>query len=62
MKWVPFLLIAVVAMAVCLGGVGGWLLPQLGVEGPVARAIGGGLGGVIVAILYMRMIKGPGGA
>ena len=30
--WVKFLLIAVVAMAVCLGGIGGWLLPQLGLE------------------------------
>ena len=28
--WIKFLLIAVVAMAVCLGGLGGWLLPQLG--------------------------------
>ena len=27
--WVKFILIALVAMAVCLGGIGGWLLPQL---------------------------------
>ena len=62
MKWGLFLIFAVIAMAVCLGGIGGWLMPQLGVEGPLARAIGGGLGGVIVAILYMRMIKGLPGA
>jgi hypothetical protein len=55
--WVKFLLIAVVAMAICLGGIGGWLLPQLGIENPaVARAIGGAIGGVIIAICYQKMI------
>ncbi len=61
-NWGLFLLFAVVAMAICLGGIGGWLMPQLGVGGAVARAVGGATGGVIVAILYMRMIRGTGGA
>ena len=55
--WVKFILIALVAMAVCLGGIGGWLLPQLGLENPmVTRAIGGAIGGVIIAICYQKMI------
>lgn len=55
--WVKFLLIALVAMAVCLGGIGGWLLPRLGIENPaVAKAIGGAIGGVIIAIFYQKLI------
>lgn len=54
--WIKFLLIAVVAMGVCLGGLGGWLLPQLGLGQMPARAIGGAVGGVIIALCYQKMI------
>ena len=62
MKWTLFLLSAVVAVIVGLGVVGGWLMPQLGIEGPLARGIGAGLAGAVIAVLYFRMIKGAGGA
>ena len=58
MAWVKFLIAAVIAMAVCLGGLGGWLLPSLDLEPSVARFIGGAVGGMIVALLYVRMKPG----
>jgi|GEM_PF-2956587 len=54
--WVKFLLVAVVAMLVCFGGLGGWLLPQLGLGPMPAKAIGAAVGGVIIAICYQKMI------
>lgn len=55
--WVKLILIALVVMAICLGGIGGWLLPQLGIENPmVAKAVGGAIGGVIIAIFYQKLI------
>jgi hypothetical protein len=59
MKIALFLGIALLIMAVCLGAIGGWLLPQLGVGGILARAIAGGLGGVLIAILYYRLFRRP---
>lgn len=61
-NWLKFLLIALVVMAACLGGLGGWLLPRLGLEGALARGVAAGLGGAIIGLLYIRMIKRPGGA
>jgi len=61
-QWIKFLLIALAAMAICLGGIGGWLLPSLGYEGPLWRALAAGIGGAIVAILYVKMIKRADGA
>ena len=54
---VKLLVIAVVVMTVCLAGIGGWLLPRFGIEGVMATAIGGGIGGAIIALLYQKMIK-----
>ena len=54
---VKLLLVAVVVMTVCLAGIGGWLLPQLGIQGVLATAIGGGIGGAIIAIFYQKLIK-----
>lgn len=55
--WVKFLLIAVVVMVICLGGIGGWLLPRVGLENPMlTKAIGGAIGGAIIAICYQKMI------
>ena len=62
MKLLPFLLLAVVVMALFLGVGGGWLLPMLGVEGALARAIPAAIGGALIAILYVRMVKRPDGA
>ena len=56
------LLSAVVAMVVGLAVIGGWLLPQVGLQGPLARGIGAALGGVVISVLYFRMIKGADGA
>jgi len=61
-NWIKFLLIALVIMAICLGGLGGWLLPRLGIEGAFARGLAAGLGGAAIAILYIKMIKKPGDA
>jgi hypothetical protein len=61
-NWVLFLLIALVVMAACLGGLGGWLFPRLGFEGPLSRAVAAGVGGAIIGLLYVRIIKGPGRA
>lgn len=55
-EWIKFLLIAVIVMAVCLGGIGGWLLPEFGLGPMPSRAIGGAIGGGIIAYLYQRMI------
>ena len=55
MAWVKFLVIAVVVMALCLGGLGGWLLPRVGLDASMARMLSAALGGVVVAILYQRM-------
>lgn len=57
-QWILFLLIAVVVMSVCMGVIGGWLLPQYGFEGPLAKALPAALGGAIIAALYVKMIKG----
>ncbi len=61
-KMIQFLLIAVVVMALCLGVGGGWLLPRFGIEGMLAQAIPGAIGGAIVALLYQRMIMRSDGA
>jgi hypothetical protein len=61
-EWIKFLLVAIVVMVICLGGIGGWLLPQVGVGGVLARAIGGAIGGAIIAVCYQKMIKRPDGA
>jgi membrane associated rhomboid family serine protease len=58
MAWVKFLIVAVIAMAICLGGLGGWLLPSLDFEPSTSRFIGGAVGGMIVALLYVRMKPG----
>jgi peptidoglycan/LPS O-acetylase OafA/YrhL len=55
MAWIRFLVIAVIVVVLCLGGLAGWLLPRMGVDAGMARIIGGALGGVIVAVLYQRM-------
>jgi hypothetical protein len=55
MAWLKFLVIAVIVMVVCLGGLGGWLLPRMGVEPSMARIIGPAIGGAIIAVLYQRM-------
>ena len=59
MKMVTFLLVAIVVMALALGLGGGWLMPMLGVEGALARAIPAGLAGAIIAVLYVKMVKRP---
>jgi len=58
MAWVKFLIVAVIVMAICLGGLGGWLLPRLHLDPSTARFIGGAVGGMIVALLYVRMKPG----
>jgi hypothetical protein len=58
MGWLKFLIAAVVVMAVSLGGLGGWLLPRLGVDPFVARIAAGALGGVLVVLLLARMRPG----
>lgn len=62
MKLIPFLLAACVIMAFFLGVGGGWLMPTLGVEGPLAQAIPAAIGGALIAVLYVRMVKKPGDA
>jgi hypothetical protein len=62
MNMVTYLIFAIVVMVVCLAGIGGWLLPQLGITGTAATMIGGGLGGAIVAMAYVRYFKRPDGA
>jgi len=62
MNMVTYLIFAIVVMIVCLAGVGGWLLPQLGISGTPATMIAGGLGGALVAIVYVRYFKRPDGA
>ena len=59
MKMVTFLLVAIVVMVLALGLGGGWLMPMLGVEGALARAIPAGLAGAIIAVLYVKMVKRP---
>jgi hypothetical protein len=59
MKMVPFLLVAIVVMALALGVGGAWLMPMLGIEGALARAIPAGIAGAIIAILYVKMVKRP---
>jgi hypothetical protein len=54
MAWVKFLVIAVIVMVVCLGGLGGWLLPRMGLDAGMARIVGTAIGGAIVAVLYQR--------
>ena len=58
MGWIKFLAVAVIVMAVCLGGLGGWLLPRMGLDPAVARMIGAATGGVIIALLFVRMKPG----
>jgi len=58
MAWVKFLVVAVIVMALCLGGLGGWLLPRMGVDPFTARIIAGALGGVLVVLLLQRMKPG----
>jgi len=62
MKIAWFLLVALALMAVFLGLGGGLLLPALGVEGTLARAIPAGIAGALIAILFFRMFKRPEGA
>jgi len=62
MNMVTYLIFAVVVMVLCIAGVGGWLLPQLGITGMPATMIGGGVGGAIVATAYIRYFKRPDGA
>jgi hypothetical protein len=57
-----FLLIALAIMALCLGLGGGWLLPAMGVEGALARALPAGIAGAIIAVVYLQMFKRPNGA
>lgn len=58
MGWLKFLIAAVIVMALCLGGLGGWLLPRLGVDPLMARIAAGALGGVLVVLLMTRMKPG----
>lgn len=58
MAWVKFLVIAVIVMVVCLGGMGGWLLPRMGLDPFAARIVASAIGGMIVAVLYQRMKPG----
>lgn len=62
MKFAWFGLVALAIMALCLGLGGGWLLPALGVEGALARALPAGVAGAIIAIVYLQMFKRPNGA
>lgn len=61
MKLVVFLIIAALIMVLFLAVGGGWLMPMLGIEGPLARAIPAGIAGALIAILYVRMVKKPDG-
>lgn len=61
MGWIKFLAFAVIAMAVCLGGLGGYVLPRLGLDLATARMVGAAIGGVIIAILFTRMKPGQAG-
>ncbi len=58
MEWVKFLVAAAIVMALCLGGLGAWLVPQLGVDPSTARIASGALGGVLVVLLLQRMKPG----
>jgi len=62
MSMVQFLIFAIVVMVICLGGIGGWLLPQLGIHGMAATAIAGGLGGAIMAVVYQKKVRKADGA
>ena len=57
-----FLLVALAIMALCLGLLGGLLLPALGVEGALARMIPAGVGGGFIGLLYVLMFRRPEGA
>ena len=58
MAWVKFLVIAAILMALCLGGLGAWLLPMMGVDPFTARIVAGAVGGVLVVLLLQRMKPG----
>jgi hypothetical protein len=58
MGWVKFLAAAVIVMFVCLGGLGGYVLPRMGLDASTARMVGAAIGGVIIAILFTRMRPG----
>ena len=62
MKLVQLLVVAAIIMVACLGGLGGWLLPQLGIEGAVAQSIAAAIGGVLIGIVYLRMKRADGPA
>ena len=62
MKMISFLLVAAVVMALALGVGGGWLMPMLGIEGALARAIPAAIAGAIIAVVYVKMVKRPDGA
>ena len=61
-QWGLFLFLSLVVMALCLGLGGAWLLPMMGVQGVVGRMIAAGIAGAIIAILYLKLIKGFKGA
>ena len=56
-QWLIFLVVAFAIGFIVFGLGGGYLLPMFGLEGSVARMICGGLAGLCIAILYMRMFK-----
>ena len=58
MAWVKFLVIAAILMALCLGGLGAWLLPMMGVDPFTARIVAGAVGGALVVMLLQRMKPG----
>lgn len=62
MNWVKFLLIAVCITVVCLGGLGGWLLPELGVRPDTARGMAAALAGGLIAVLYFWMRRRAAGS
>lgn len=55
MGWAKFLAAAVVVMAICLAGLGNWLLPKMGVDPSTARIAAAAVGGVLVVLLLNRM-------
>ena len=58
MGWIKFLAAAVAVMAICLAGLGGWLLPRMGFDPSIARIIGAAVGGILVVVLLTRMKPG----
>ena len=58
MGWVKFLIAAAIVMALCLGVLGGWLLPRMGVDPSTARIASSAVGGVLIVLLMARMKPG----